>query len=98
MSEVPLYLEAGPVKFIVSHGIIEGRGLQFPGTHFVDKTAKPPESTYKTTFLVLSRIWHTICTRAWSPFPLIIPWKSMKLTRRECRVSRSCGYFGVKGT
>ena len=27
-------------KFIVSHGIIKGEGLQFPGTNFVDKTLK----------------------------------------------------------
>ena len=45
----------------------------------MDKTLNPPESTYKTTFLVLSRIWYKICTRAWSPFPLIIPWKTMNL-------------------
>ena len=45
-------------KFIVSHGIIKGKGLQFPGTNFVDKTLKPPESTYKTTFVVLSIIWY----------------------------------------
>ena len=67
------------VTFIVSHGIIHGKGLQFPGTNFVDKTLKPPESTYKTTFLVLFRIWYTICTRAWSPLPVIIPWKTMNL-------------------
>ena len=44
--------------FIVSHGIIKVKGLQFPGTNFMDKTLKPPESTYKTTFLVLSRMWY----------------------------------------
>ena len=68
-------------NFIVSHGIIEGKGLQFLGTNFVDKTLNPPESTYKTTFLVLSRIWYKICTRAWSPSPLIVPWKTMNLTK-----------------
>jgi len=68
-----------PDKFIVFHGIIKGKGLQFPGTNFVDKTLKPPESAYTTTFLVLSRILHKICTRAWSPFPVIIPWKTMKI-------------------
>ena len=67
----------GRRTFIVSHGTIRGKGLQLPGTNFVDKTLKPPESTYKTTFLVLSRIWYKICTRAWSPFPLIIPWKTL---------------------
>jgi len=66
-------------KFIVSHGIIKGKGLSFPDTNFVDKTLKPSESAYKTTFLVLSRIWYKICTRAWSPFPLIIPWKTMQV-------------------
>ena len=66
-------------NFIVSQGIIKGKGLQFPGTNFVDKTLKSPESTYKITFLVLSRIWYTICTRAWSPFNVIIPWKTMKV-------------------
>jgi hypothetical protein len=75
--------EAGAPNFIDSHGIIRGKGLQFPSTNFVDKTLKPPESTYKTTFLVLSRIWYKICTRAWSPFPLIIPWKTMKLRRPQ---------------
>ena len=63
--------------FIVSHGITKGKGLQFPGKKIVDKTLKPPESTYKTTFLVLSRIWNKFSTRAWSHFPLIIPWKTM---------------------
>ena len=67
--------------FIVFHGIIKGKGLQLPGTNSVDKTLESPESTYKTAFLVLSRIWYKICTRAWSPFPLIIPWKTMKLQR-----------------
>ena len=57
--------------FIVSHGIIKEKGLQFPGTNFVDKTLEPPESTYKTTFLVWSKIWFMFSTRAWSPFPLI---------------------------
>ena len=66
-------------NFIVFHGIIKGKGLQLPGTNFVDKTLKPSESTYKTTFLVVSRIRYKICTRAWSPFPLIIPWQTMKL-------------------
>ena len=61
------------LTFIVSHGIIKGKRLQFLGTNFVDKTPEPPESTYKTTFLVLFRIWYKICTRAWSPFPLILP-------------------------
>ena len=37
---------ADETRFIVSHGIIKGKGLQFPGTNFVDKTLKPPESTY----------------------------------------------------
>ena len=64
---------------IVSHGIIKGKGLQFPGTNFADRTL-PPESTYKTTFLVLSRIWCKICTRAWSPFPLITSCKTMKVS------------------
>ena len=49
--------EGRQYNFIVSHGIIKGKGLQFPGTNFMDKTRKPPESTYKTSFLVLSRIW-----------------------------------------
>ena len=74
---------SGAADFIVSHGIIKGKGLQFPGTNFVDKTLKPHESTYKTTFLILSRIWYTICTRAWSPFPSIIPWKTMRLHTRR---------------
>ena len=73
----PHRLAFGRDKFILSHGIIMGKGLQFPGTNFVDKTLKRPESTYKTTVLVLSRIWYKNCTRAWSPFPLIIPWKTM---------------------
>ena len=76
---------SGAVKFTVSHGIIEGKRLQFSGTNFVDKTLKPPESTYKTTFLVLSRIWNKICTRAWSPFPLIIHWKTMQVARSGIR-------------
>ena len=63
--------------FLVSHGILKGKGLQFPGRNFVDKTLKPPESTDKTTFLVLSRIRYKICTRAWSSLPLSIPWKTL---------------------
>ena len=70
-------------QLIVSHGIIKRKGLRFPGTNSVDKTLKPPESTYRTTFLVLSRIWYKICTRAWSPFPLIIPRKTMQVDRPE---------------
>ena len=66
-------------QVVVFHGIIKGKGLQCPGTNFVDKTLKPPESTFKTTFLVLSSIWFRICTRAWIPFPLIIPWKTVKV-------------------
>ena len=56
-------------NFIVSYGMIKGKGLQFSGTNFVDKTSKPPESTHKTTFLVLSRIWYKFFGRAWSSFP-----------------------------
>ena len=53
MGEEPLYIRAARKKanLIVFHGMIKGKGLQFPGTNFVDKTLKPPESTYKTTFL-----------------------------------------------
>jgi hypothetical protein len=53
--------------------------LQIPGTNFMDKTLQHPESTYKTTFLVLSNIWYILFTKSWSPFPLIEASKTMKL-------------------
>ena len=84
--------------FIVSHGIIKGKGLQFPGTNFEDKTLNPPESSYKTTFLVLSRIWYKICTRAWSPFPLIIPWKTMNLSDSGTSESGCDAGYRMKGS
>ena len=73
--------DAGVVrKFIVSHGIIKGKGLQFPGTNFVDKTLKPPESTYKTTFMVLNLY------QGLEPFPL-----NYTLENYESPCSCRCG-------
>ena len=61
---------------------MKGKELQSSGTNLTDKTLKHPESTYKTTFLVVSNIWYKICTRARSPFPLIQVSKTMNLVTR----------------
>ena len=66
-----------------------GKGLQFPGPNFADKTLKLPESTYKTTFLVLSRIWYKICTRAWSPFPLNYTLENYEVGAKHCAFGSS---------
>ena len=59
--------------------LIKGKELQNPGTNFMDKTLKHPESTDETTLLVLSNIWYKIHTMAWSLFPSIKASKTMNL-------------------
>ena len=67
----------------------------------MNKTLKHTESTYITTFLVLSNIWYKMGTRAWSPFPLIKASETTKLRGPPAhllRVSARCRVGGLSGS